>query len=122
MVQSNWMVRALTGKLGQHFEVTTEDLNIAKRVLRQKVKIGLAEYMGESLRRFGQYLGWNERERWSTCYSKFTTHKCNAHKHPTVHPGSPEWEAIVDKNQLDMILYAYAVELFHTHDSSLTNK
>jgi hypothetical protein len=39
------MVRALTGKVGEEFEVTTKDLNNAKRVLHQKVKIGLADYM-----------------------------------------------------------------------------
>jgi hypothetical protein len=111
------MVRAFIGKL--QGEVTIEDLENAKRLLYQKMKIGLTEHMDESLHRFGQYFGWHEREQWSACFSKFTTENLNSFQHPGVQPGSQEWEVIVDKNQLDMILYEYAVELFHMHDSSL---
>ncbi|KAL7552674.1 hypothetical protein ACHAWF_015929 [Thalassiosira exigua] len=111
--ENNWMTRFLTNELTKP-ELTEDDLNVAKEVLRWKCLVGLLEEKGETFDRFQKYFGWepkDETER--SCLEK----KLNwawpmKHKHPTIEEDSRASRLIVGANKFDLRLYQYAKELF----------
>ena len=57
----NWMTKSLVNKQRTD-QLTLDDLNLAKEILRSKVLIGLLEHKVDSLLRFELYFGWNFHE------------------------------------------------------------
>ena len=119
-ISKNWMMRNLLGKQPRA-ELTRDDLEYAKYLLDKKVVIGLTDHMAESLQRFERYFGWSNTKKtfWPACYAKFGNQQGrNAFHHPTVEPGSPEWDAIAQHYEWDLQLYQHAVDLFHCRGNS----
>lgn len=111
---SDWMVRWLTGKNSDPV-LTQSDLEFAKQVLRRKFLILLTDDMPTSVSRLVQYMGWDVSWEQSQCIQQNVIAKVKRHnenKHPDVPVGSPEYEALRRRNQLDIQLYHYALELF----------
>jgi hypothetical protein len=120
-VERNWMTRFLIGK--ERDELTRKDMEYAKRLLVQKMLVGLTDHMGESLRRVGLYFGWeHDRSEWYGCVGKFTKKGSNSYKHPKVKPGSSAWDAIAEINAYDMELYEYAVEVYENQAALFRKK
>jgi hypothetical protein len=132
-MERNWMTYYLAvegrpdrqtqeGLTNNNKALQRDDLEYAKTLLEQKMLVGLTDDMGESIRRFGLYFGWNSGNEdhhaaqnswsWNSCRSQLTEHGANAFDHPKVEPGSPEWDAIAAWNTYDMELYEYAVQVF----------
>ena len=111
-VENNWMVRFLTGELTG--DLTERHLDVAKELLRSYCVVGLMEEKAESLRRFESYLGFAYRgPEGRDCRDKFLHWDYgNKHEHPTVEEGSTAWNLLYHKNELDMKLYEYALEVF----------
>lgn len=113
LAESNWMTRFLVNELTKG-ELTAEDLNRAKEVLRRKVLVGLLNEKGETFARFERYFGWqlksdSERE----CHEKTLQWAWPLkHVHDDVEEGSTLWDLIAARNIYDMELYEYAVQLF----------
>lgn len=121
--EDNWMVRFLSGvgELGGHDAsrpLTNDDLHRAKAILSNYTVIGLTERMGESLDRFGAYLGWDRRlqegGRWRECRAKFGNSRHNSASHPyePIRSNTTEWHHLMERNRLDLELYRHAVNLF----------
>jgi hypothetical protein len=55
VIENNWMVRYLSGKING--DLTSDHLDIAKNILRKKFMVGLYENLDDSLRRFEAYFG-----------------------------------------------------------------
>lgn len=118
-IEENWLVRWLSGKpqlFGDPLDY--EDLEKAKLVLRDYMWIGLTDHMEESMERFGQLFGWNRMPQdtnnlWQSCVQKLGREGSNVNKHKAVNEGEPEYAALAELNKWDMMLYEYAVELFH---------
>jgi len=117
MDNSNYMVRLLSNN--KHDEELTEtDLHQAKLVLQEKMLIGLLSEKEESFSRFEQYFHWknslnSDEEELQICKEKLMTWGwSNKHAHPLIEEGSPAWELLLKKNELDMQLYEYAKFLF----------
>jgi len=111
-VENNWMVRFLTGELTG--DLTERHLDVAKELLRSYCLVGLMEEKAESLRRFESYLGFAYRgPEGRDCRDKYLHWDYgNKHEHPTVEEGSTAWNLLYRKNELDMKLYEYALEVF----------
>ena len=111
--ESNWMTRFLTNELTKG-ELTEEDLNIAKEILRQKCLIGLLEEKGETFERFQKYFGWRPKNgAEEECLAKKLEWAWPMkHRHPPVEKDSLAYELIRDQNTFDLQLYEYATELF----------
>jgi hypothetical protein len=111
--ENNWMTRFLTNELTKG-ELTEEDLNIAKEVLRQKCLIGLLEVKGETFDRFQKYFGWRPKNgSEEECLAKKLEWAWPMkHRHPPVEKGSNAYELIRAQNMFDLQLYEYATELF----------
>ena len=113
-VEMNWMVHFLTNTPDSE-EVTADvHLPIAKRILRDKVLIGLLHHKGESLRRFETYFGWQlDGEKMEDCHTKVLDWSWpQKNKHPPIHEGSEAWKLLKGSNELDVALYHYAENLF----------
>eukprot|EP00585_Thalassiosira_rotula_P021327 CAMPEP_0196217686 /NCGR_PEP_ID=MMETSP0912-20130531/34908_1 /TAXON_ID=49265 /ORGANISM="Thalassiosira rotula, Strain GSO102" /LENGTH=350 /DNA_ID=CAMNT_0041495175 /DNA_START=72 /DNA_END=1124 /DNA_ORIENTATION=- len=111
--ENNWMTRFLTNELAKE-ELTENDLDIAKEVLRQKCLVGLLEEKGETFERIQTYFGWrpkNEEEQ--DCFEKKVEWAWPMkHKHPEIEEGSRAWRLILAANKFDLRLFEYARELF----------
>jgi hypothetical protein len=111
--ENNWMTRFLTNELSKG-ELTENDLNIAKEVIRQKCLVGLLEEKGETFERIQKYFGWqpkNEEEQ-DCLEKKLEWAWPMKHKHPAIEDGSRAWRLISASNQFDLRLYEYAKQLF----------
>ena len=115
--ESNWMVRMLNNE-----PATVDDrhLHIAKRILQEKVLIGLTSQMEESVRRFYSYFGWSgPGDRWSQCERRLLFGGANTNDHHSLKEGAMAWDLLSSRNSLDVALYDYAVELFHRQGAIL---
>jgi hypothetical protein len=107
------MTRFLTNELTKG-ELTENDLNIAKEVLRKKCLIGLLEEKGETFERIQKYFGWRPRdEEDQNCLEKKLEWTWPMkHHHSKVEHDTRVWRLIAAANKYDMQLYDYAKELF----------
>jgi len=114
------MTRFLTNQLTKG-ELTENDLNMAKEVLRQKCLVGLLEKKGETFERIQQYFGWRQKnEEGQDCFEKKLNRKWPMkHQHPTVENGSRAWQLIHAANKFDLRLYNFARELFSQQGEQL---
>lgn len=111
--ENNWMTRFLTNELTKG-ELTEEDLNVAKEVLRQKCLIGLLEQKGETFDRFQRYFGWRPKNgSEEECLAKKLDWAWPMkHRHPPVEKSSDAYGLIRTQNMFDLQLYDYAKQLF----------
>lgn len=118
-IEENWMVRWLSNKPQLHGEQLTEDdLEKAKMVLREQVWVGVIDKMEESMERFGQLFGWNrppldQAGNWDACMDRWVRGGgSNKNKHRSFKPDDEEYKALAEINKWDMRLYEYALEIF----------
>lgn len=113
-VEGNWMVRFLVGK--PTGSVDENDLEEAKRILRQKCWIGLQARMRESVDRFGAIFGWTQHPKWSYCVDEFQGGRKRSNSNAqklVINRDREEWALLSEINALDMELFALAHRLFH---------
>merc|ERR1712157_159133 len=93
-----------------------QDLDLAKEILKTKCLIGLLSRKQESLERFQAYFGWSKLAKKSgvaECEERLLGWGwSNKNKHPEVDINSEAYHLIRTKNELDIKLYEYAIELF----------
>ncbi|KAL3783294.1 hypothetical protein HJC23_007963 [Cyclotella cryptica] len=121
---NNFFLTKLSGK--KPSELRGQDLREAMKTLRRRFVVGLTDEMEESVRRFNRVMGVDEKsENKEKCmrlyFGKDVQKKMNAHSHPTISEGSPEWNALYAKNELDVRLYNYVVELFRAQSEILND-
>lgn len=116
----NFMVRSLVGKVSND-DVTSDDVALAKDILRRKFIIGIAEptWFDRSVVRFEQYFGWWEDKgillNKTTNYCHYQEIENGNHfgNHPRLLQGSGAYNMITSRYWADIELYMYAKnELF----------
>jgi len=114
---NNHMVKKLAG-LEVNQTATEDDMRMAMRTIRKRFIVGLMDKMEESIHRFNAVMGINESvEDNRQCMDHFFHHalgakKHNSDSHPHVDPGSAAWNALAKRNQLDIRLYEFVLELY----------
>lgn len=106
----NWMVRQLTGT-SPWVDLKASHLERAKRMLKEKIFVGIMSEMDETLRQLKAHFGWEEKESYCA-YNYLHSAPTNQNKHPAVPKGGSTWKIVVEKEKYDMGLYYYALELF----------
>jgi len=127
--ENNWMVRNLVGK-DNRADLTIQDLEDAKEIIRTKFVVGLMEKFEESVHRFNILLGVDENEPQNQqCISDFSANQGDSHSkknedsietknvwnsysHPEADRGSDAWVSLSKIHMYDNLLYRYIVELF----------
>jgi len=110
-VESDWMVRSLVGKL-EGGRVTEDDLFHAKGFIESKCLIGLTSKYSESYKRFENYFELGPSDD-INCENKVMGELARTAKsHPKVAQDSETWAKFEERNQFDLKLYNYAVQLF----------
>mmetsp|Transcript_10727 Transcript_10727/g.16445 ORF Transcript_10727/g.16445 Transcript_10727/m.16445 type:complete len:590 (+) Transcript_10727:66-1835(+) len=83
---------------------------LAKRILEERVLVGLVESFHESVHRFENYFGWNLRD--PVCVTNFETARDQRQDHEQLSQSSLEWKTISDRNYADMELYQFGKTMF----------
>ena len=115
LAENNWMTRFLTNQLSKK-QLTTQDAELAKEVLREKFLIGLVEKKVQSFERFQKYFGWIPSDN-QCIQNKLEWSWPMKHKYVSVQKGTDAWGLISSQNTFDMMVYEYAKELFDHQES-----
>jgi len=106
----NYLTKLLSNNIDKKSnELTVDDLNMAKELLRRKVLIGLLSEKTESLKRFENFFGWKYSLDTRCKEEKLIGKGINAEK---LKSEDPLYEMLAKKNEFDMHLYTYAEQLF----------
>jgi hypothetical protein len=117
LAENNWMTRFLTNQITKS-ELTNDDLNVAKQILKDKFLVGLIEKKSQSIDRFQKYFGWIASDE-NCIRNKVEWSWPMKHRHDSVEEGSEAWDLISAQNTFDIMLYDYAKELFVQQESSI---
>mmetsp|Transcript_34410 Transcript_34410/g.58355 ORF Transcript_34410/g.58355 Transcript_34410/m.58355 type:complete len:670 (+) Transcript_34410:33-2042(+) len=119
-IENNWMCRFLADRMTG--ELTKEDLEQAKEILKDKFLVGFLDDLGESVARIIKYNGWTFEEdetdkmMQEDCINDLTSVEGGLNANPTEYEipkrGSQAHALIAWQTQFDSKLYAYAKELF----------
>jgi len=116
-VVENMIVRSLVEKPAT-IDVTKDDVDYAKEILRRKFMVGILDWVDMSFARYEKFVGW-----WDT-YNVFTDPAMNACHYTKINNGDqignhPKWHIgdnphtwLTIRNWADTELYAYAKHLF----------
>ena len=114
LIESNWMVRTLSGK--RTGQLTEEDITLAMQIVKQKCVVGLLDNFEESLERFDEYFDFRPNDDESIqCRNDLARKGSNSngsHKREQLDPDSPALKNIQKKNRADTLLYTYVQKLF----------
>lgn len=110
-VESNWMIRSIVGKL-EGGTVTIDDVNEAKQFLEKKCIIGLSSEYSESYHRFEKYFELGISKENGCENQVMASFAAQAQSHPKIVENSPVWNDLAGRNNLDISLFEFAVELF----------
>ena len=114
LIESNWMVRTLSGK--RTGQLTEEDITLAMQTVKQKCVVGLLDNFEESLERFDEYFDFRPNDDESIqCRNDLARGGSNSngsHKREQLDPDSPALKNIQKKNRADTLLYTYVQKLF----------
>lgn len=126
---NNWLVRNLIDK-PHGTDLTTEDLERAKEIVRTKFVVGIMSNFEESVHRFNLLLGMDESDETNMeCINDYTANEgdkdskrneeeikkknqWNSYSHPKAERGSPAWVSLAKIHMYDNLLYRYITELF----------
>ena len=116
-VEHNWLTRFLSNKL--EGDLTLEQLDLSKQIIRKKCIIGLLDEKSESLLRLERFFGWKFPTPQSReCLDRFLSFGwSNKNLHPLVEEGTIAWDLLYKQNELDMMLYQYAQLVFEEQRS-----
>lgn len=115
LIESNWMVRTLSGK--RTGQLTEEDITLAMQIVKEKCVVGLLDHFEESLERFDEYFGFRPNDDESIecrndLLARGGSNSNGSHKREQLDPESPALRTIQKKNRADTLLYAYVQKLF----------
>jgi len=113
--ENNVYVKNLVGKKNNE-KVTEKDLKIAMKTLRERCIVGLTNEMEESIHRYNVVMDIDESDKENKkCMDRFFgdhVEKRNANPHPIEKYESPAWNALAERNELDIRLFHYVKKLF----------
>lgn len=115
LIESNWMVRTLSGK--RTGQLTEEDITLAMQIVKEKCVVGLLDHFEESLERFDEYFGFRPNDDESIqcrndLLARGGSNSNGSHKREQLDPESPALKKIQKKNRADTLLYEYVQKLF----------
>lgn len=121
-IENNWMCRFLADRMTG--ELTKEDLEQAKDILKDKFLVGFLDDLEESVYRIMKFNGWKfstdetEQMMEEDCIKDLSAEEggsnVNPHEYEISKRGSQAHALISWQTQFDIKLYAYAKELFET--------
>jgi hypothetical protein len=120
LAENNWMTRFLINEPTKG-ELTMDDLNLAKEILRRKCLVGLLREKGESFARFERYFGFPlKNDEQKECHEKKLQYAWpQKHRHEEVEENTPLWDLIVSHNVYDVELYRYASEVLFVEQGEI---
>lgn len=114
----NWVVRSLSNaKTGV---LSDGHLMAAKGILARKFFVGIAEHLEETLKRLEMYYGWKECKE--GCVSHHLDNELVGEQASIIERGGYEWQLVIEKDNYDIMLYYYALELFAKQGSTKFNR
>ena len=117
----NWVVRSLTNN--KQGELTEDHLMVAKGILARKFFIGIADYLEETIKRLEMY--YELKQPSDGCANKYLMVEESPHTESEafhIERGSDEWTLVTQRDQYDLMLYYYALEVFAKQGSTMFNR
>ncbi|KAL9178516.1 hypothetical protein ACHAXT_001854 [Thalassiosira profunda] len=119
-IENNWMCRFLANRMTG--ELTKDDLEQAKEILKEKFLVGFLDDLEESVQRIMKFNGWKfssddtDKMREEDCIKDLTSEVGGSNVNPNEYEipkrGSQAHALISWQTQFDAKLYSYAKELF----------
>eukprot|EP00970_Alexandrium_tamarense_P008338 scaffold1593_cov193-Alexandrium_tamarense.AAC.39 len=127
-IENNWMTRFLTNRLTG--ELTKDDLEQAKEILKEKFLIGFLDDLEESMYRIMKYNAWtysqdeSQKMKEEDCIQDLAVvgSNINPSEYEIPKRGSQAYALIVWQTQFDTKLFEYARELFESQTKSWGTK
>jgi hypothetical protein len=89
----------------------------AKRIVQERVLVGLQGAFDESVQRFVNYFGWRIHD--PVCVSNFEAARDETNDHQHLHETSQEWKTLADRNWADVELYQFVKTFVFPNQGSL---
>lgn len=102
---SNPLTRALAN-VTEEIILTESHVVAAKKMLHERVVVGLNEAFDESTRRFFQYFGWTIHD--DVCVANFEAARDHRNEHEVIDESSHEGKTLADRQWADKEVYEYA--------------
>lgn len=96
-------------------DLSQDDLELAKKILLEKVLVLLTNRMKESIGRLSTYFNWEFFPEKESCTIDTVSEQediFNKKDHTMLHEDTEEWEILASLNLLDKELYEYIAYLF----------
>eukprot|EP00591_Stephanopyxis_turris_P005134 CAMPEP_0195517576 /NCGR_PEP_ID=MMETSP0794_2-20130614/11017_1 /TAXON_ID=515487 /ORGANISM="Stephanopyxis turris, Strain CCMP 815" /LENGTH=707 /DNA_ID=CAMNT_0040646397 /DNA_START=48 /DNA_END=2171 /DNA_ORIENTATION=+ len=128
LFHDNYLTRVLSNQFNG--KVTNDHLEVAKRVVREKVLVGLLSEKEISLNRFEYYFGWKyntsvekprSQEKFREEFLHTGTNVNQKHKSYKPQPGSGPYELMAERNAYDMKLYTFIETIFWEQEKLFTD-
>ena len=112
LVESNWMVRTLSGKMNA--ELTPQHLDIAQEILTNNFIVGLHDDRYGSLSRFEKFFGWEYNDQQASCRSTMLQEEMSKQDmaKQMFNEGGEAIQLLWKENELDIQLYDYTDALY----------
>ena len=118
---SNWVTRRLVNKM--EGELSDDDLELAKEILRRKALVLLIDDFQGSIERLRIYFGWDNEilsDEQQICLKSLIENPMNANgQKRTVEKSSLEWNIIKEKNLIDLKLMSFVTDYLYDEQRSL---
>ena len=112
LLESNWMVRTLSGNMDS--ELMPQHLDVAQEILANNFVVGLYDDRYGSISRFETFFGWEYNDEQSACRSAMLQEEMSRHDmaKQLYNEGGKAIELLWKENALDMQLYDFADALY----------
>jgi hypothetical protein len=115
-LQSNPLTKALAN-LTDDTILTETHVLAAKKMIHERVLVGLNEAFDESVRRFFQYFGWAIHD--DVCVANFLAARDHRNEHEKIDESSHEGQTLADRQWADKEVYEYAKTIIYPHQQGL---
>mmetsp|Transcript_31213 Transcript_31213/g.44313 ORF Transcript_31213/g.44313 Transcript_31213/m.44313 type:complete len:483 (-) Transcript_31213:891-2339(-) len=90
--------------------ISDAQVMVAKKVVHERLLVGLTDSYDESVLRFFDYFGWSMHD--SSCPANFRAARDTRLDHPPLQEKSQEHKTLADRNWADVEVYEFAREVF----------
>jgi hypothetical protein len=100
--------------------ITDAHVFAAKKVLSEKILVGIVDHFDESVKRFVNYYGFNIHD--PVCVANFESSRDHRNDHEKLEESSHEYKTLADRNWADLEVFEFARSIVFPNQKGLIGK